>query len=63
MRQANRKDGGYTTSKKAEWLTKLSHQGKWQDDTNGHNDNQIVAIQEPLTLSKKKKERERENRR
>lgn len=39
MRQANRKDGGYTTSKKAEWLTKLSHQGKWQDDTNGHNDN------------------------
>lgn len=34
---------------KAEWLTKLSHQGKWQDDANGHNDNQIVAIQEPLT--------------
>jgi len=38
-------------------LTKLFHQGKWQDDANGHNDDQIVAIQEPLTISK----REREN--
>jgi len=41
-------------------LTKLFHQGKWQDDANGHNDDQIVAIQEPLTISKRERERERE---